>query len=345
MAANVCDYFSKKKTTVTFVLSLFVFFIHFCAFSAFSDTGVLLQSTFDWLLAMTHVAVPLFFVISAVMFYRNYTLASTLRKWKNRVFSLCVPYCFWNTVWLLLAFIGYYTPLGAFTGGVKAAFSLEAVLRGILLHEYFLPFWFMLQLIVLTALCPIIYLLLKNKWIGIVTIVAVYVFYCLSVRLNAAVSDYIGMSVFYLLGAWVGIHHYSLFESRKSKKNAAFGALAYVLCCVYFGINSVFPQWFPTEQINLIVKVVSCAGFWVFFDCFEMRHCPKFMQESFLIYAMHSLVGAVLTKVFYMILPPAPFRLALVAVLAFPLTIVIICTSAMFMGKYMPRVKRILAGK
>lgn len=344
MAENRDTYFSNKKTVVQFVLSLYVFFIHFSAFSVFRSDA-LLQTFFDLLLPVTHVAVPLFFMISGALFYRNFTLSLTLKKWKSRFFSLCIPYLTWNTVWLLLAFLGYYTPLGAFLGGVKAPFSWINIFNGIFLHGFFEPFWFILQLIVLTALCPVFYLLLKKKWIGLVSIAAIYLMLCLKVPLNNVLINNPGMVICYLAGAWIGLHYFDMFAERKNKKRAVMGFGVYVVCCILHGIRDLMPQWYEVMQLPLAVMLVSCGAFWTMFDCFEMRMCPGYLGDSFLIYALHSFVGAALSKMLAMVMPKGQGYVLLTAVIVFPATIAIICLLGRFLEKYWPGGKRILTGK
>lgn len=345
MIATHHAYFTNKKLHVSFILSLLVFFIHFYEFSSFSTAESITRGIFYSVRTLTHVAVPLFFVISGALFYRNYTLAMTIRKWKNRFFSLCVPYLIWNTLWLLLALLGYYTPIGLLTGGVKTAFSLKTVLQGIFLHGQFEPFWFILQLIVLTALCPVIYLLLKNKWVGLVTITAFYILYCLGFRLNSTLFANTSMVIFYLLGAWLGIHYFDLFVSRKRKSLALVGFTVYILCCVFIGMKPLFPEQFPITQIEPIVQVISCATFWVMFDYFEMRNCPRFLKDSFLIYAMHSFIGAAMAKILHILLPSSQMFLLLNAILSFTGTVIVICTFGMILEKYAPRIRQILTGR
>ena len=80
MAQETNSYFRNKKATVSFILSLFVFFIHFCSFSVFLQADGMLRRVFDTLLPVARVAVPLFFMISAAMFFRNYTLRDTAKS-------------------------------------------------------------------------------------------------------------------------------------------------------------------------------------------------------------------------------------------------------------------------
>jgi len=337
-------FFTNKKIFVQFILSLFVFLIHFSVFSVFRD-DVPLNRVFNILLIPTHVAVPLFFVISGALFFRDYTLSATPKKWKNRFFSLCVPYLAWNTLWLILALLGNYTPLGTFLGGVKAAFTWQNVLRGIFLYGYFEPFWFIYQSILLTALCPLIYVLMKNKWIGLVAIVAFYISLCFGLKNYTTLFHNTGMILPYLIGAWIGIHCFEWFTTRRTKGQAIAGLAVFVLCCIFHGISHLLPQWYATFQLPLVVTVISCGAFWVGFDLLSLKSCPKFAAESFLIYGGHSLVGATVSKVISILLPDGHLFTTVTAILAFPATVVILCVCGRILTRFFPRIKRILTGR
>lgn len=339
------SYFSNKKTAVQFVLSLFVFFIHFCLFSVFDSKGALVTGIFNVLLPLTHVAVPLFYVISAALFYRDYTLASTLKKWKSRFFSLCIPYLVWNSIWLLLALLGYYTPLGLFLGNIRTAFSWEAVLRGIFLHGFFVPFWFILQLIVFTALCPVIYLFLKNKWVGLGTICLASVAHALGFPAESTVLPNPVMLIFYLWGAWIGLHAFPVFTRRWGKPQAAVCLVLYLLCCLYIGVADLLPVFCISRQMMLLVKIISCGAFWVAFDLLDISRCPACWKETFLIYAMHSLVGGAIAKILDLLLPDGDLFRILIGVITFAATLVIICIFGKLLGLWFPRLKKLLTGR
>ena len=338
-------FFFNKKTVVQFVLSLFVFFIHFQTFSAFSASGKLLSTLFSACSSFTHVAVPLFFLISGALFYRDYTPACTLNKWKNRFFTLCVPYLTWNSIWLMLAMLGHYTPLGAFLGGVKTAFSWQALFSGVFLHAFFEPFWFVLQLIMLTALSPILYYLLKNKWGGVITILAYFILSSLNLPPANILLPFPNTVLYYLIGSWIGIHSYESFAIRKPKGPALAAAVLFLLCSIYFGIRHLLPNVCSAKQITLIVTTISCAAFWTLFDLFDMKACPGFMSHSFLIYAMHSFIGAAASRIMIMILPRSPLSTVVAAVVTFPLTVCIICVFGKFLATRLPAMKRILSGR
>lgn len=338
------SYLKNKKNTVSFVLSLFVFFIHFRIFSAFSSSN-LLEKAFSFLFPITQVAVPLFFMISAVFFYRDYSYEVTLQKWKRRFFSLCIPYLIWNTFWFVLGLLGYYTPFGILTGGVQVSFSLKNALQGIFLYGQFEPFWFLCQLIILTALCPAIFFVLKNKWCGIFAIAAYYCLYCLGFRLPEPLFKDSSMVIFYLIGAWIGIHHYDAFTHRVSRKYAVCCLAVFLVCCISIGFLLRNPTWNLAVPASPVIKAISCFCFWRLFDLFSFQSCSPFFEESFAIYSLHSFVGAAIAKILSILLPDSEASLILVAILSFPITILSIYIFVLVLKRYFPRLKTILFGR
>ena len=327
------------------MLSLFVFYIHFRVFSVFKNANGLTGYLFDMLLVLTKVAVPLFFVISGALFYRDYTWKLTTKKWKSRLFSLCVPYLIWNTIWLCLALLGHYTPLGIFLGGVKTSFSIRNIFNGIFLYGNFEPFWFIYQLIILTVFCPLIYLLLKNKWIGLGWIIVFYVASCFGFKLSKTLFPNSNMVILYLIGAWIGLHHFSDFTARRSRIQAISGLIIYILCCIFHWTAEALPEWCTSFQVPLLVTIISCGAFWIAFDYFDMQKCPKYMTYSFLIYALHSFIGATISKLLTLLIPSTQGYLLPIAVIAFPATVVVICIVGSLLDNYFPLLKRILTGR
>ena len=80
-------------------------------------------------------------------------------------------------------------------------------------------------------------------------------------------------------------------------------------------------------------------------DLFDFNKSPRFLKYSFLIYALHSFVGAVITKILFLIFVSDLAFLPIVAVISFPLTIVIICMFGIILEKYLPRLNKILVGR
>ena len=153
------------------------------------------------------------------------------------------------------------------------------------------------------------------------------------------------MIIVYLIGAWVGLHHFEWITARRSTKQAMICFIVYIACCFVSGIKHLLPQWMSVRPVLFIITMVSCVAFYVSFDYFAMKSCPDYMRNSFLIYAMHSLVGAALSKIIRMLLPSGDIFTLLTAIVSFVTTIVIICMFGGILRRYTPRLKRILVGR
>jgi len=94
--------FWDKKTTISYVLAIMVFFIHGSSYGQYSYGEDLTSSAVKILgnlfPAIAQVAVPLFMIIAGALFFRNYEQAKYGQKIKKRVKTLLVPYLTWNTL-------------------------------------------------------------------------------------------------------------------------------------------------------------------------------------------------------------------------------------------------------
>jgi len=127
-----------------------------------------LQHLFSGVLAKT--AVPLFSLISGLLFFREGQLTVSLiaRKWKNRIRTLLIPFLLWNALVLLGQTVGQsIPPTRAFFSG--STFDVHAVtlytfadsLLGFDRGPVNFPLWFLRDLIVVTALGPVLLVLLR----------------------------------------------------------------------------------------------------------------------------------------------------------------------------------------
>ena len=112
---------------------------------------------------LSQVAVPGFFFLSGILFFRNYDLRETRRKWRSRAVSLLIPYLLWNFLYYLGYLIGTHLPgLSTVVGREAVPLSVIDFLQGVFLYKYNYVFWYLFQLILLTLISPLLYLLASN---------------------------------------------------------------------------------------------------------------------------------------------------------------------------------------
>ena len=108
---------------------------------------------------LSQAAVPGFFFLSGILFFRNYDLKQTGRKWAERIRGLVIPYLLWNLLYYIAYLVGTRFPgLSGVVGREVVEFSPAVLFRAVMFYEYNYSFWYLFQLILLTIISPLLYL-------------------------------------------------------------------------------------------------------------------------------------------------------------------------------------------
>lgn len=164
--------FWEKVTVVSLLSAIMILTMHTINNVADKYThSPITVSILTYIHWVTHNAVKIFWMLSALLFYRNYSKVNMVAKYKSRAKSLIVPYLSWNAISMcLLGIIGIVPLLANQLNTLEPfTFTLNNVVLGLFHHKYNMIFWFIFELIILVGLSPVIYLCLKNKIVGLVT--------------------------------------------------------------------------------------------------------------------------------------------------------------------------------
>ncbi len=123
---------------------------------------------FIWNFLYYCLAVPGFFMCSGYLFYRNLTWKKIPEKLKRRVVSLVIPFFIWNFLYYILHLTARKIPYLGQLFDTAVPFSLPEFINAVFFYKYNPVFWFMLYLILFSFLSPVIYGILKQKWIGLI---------------------------------------------------------------------------------------------------------------------------------------------------------------------------------
>ena len=344
------EFFWKKKTIISFVLSIFVLFLHMSSFTQYDITG----TKYEGVLNFSHIflqksfvvlAVPLFFIISGAATFRNYTNKDYPKKLLSRVKSLLIPYLIWNVINLLYAIIISYSFISNyFSGRENFVISLPNILLGIFFYGCYGPFWFIFNLMVFTICLPLINLLISKKSVGISAIIALLILQFFDIKLPESIFFEAESLVYYMLGCYIGKHHFDLFSSKSSTligtiSGAVFLVITVVFCMQGYGLFSII------EVPRIAIKIVYAMSFWIMAD-FIIEKIPQkdFMSDSFIIYATHNTLKAIVLKLFYMLMPKHPLMSIVSFVFCSVLTLTIICLFCACMKKFLPKIYEIISG-
>ena len=306
MSGNISVRFSRKVVIVSFILSVFVLYIHAknLAYYDFGDAHGTLIYVLNQIMSETfgRVAVPFFFLQSGYWMFRydihNKKSNILKRKLKKKATSLCIPYLLWNTWGVLFCQIMPRLPLMPFRiyNGQVVDITLSNILKGVLLHEFYIPFWFMQDLIVLTALSPVLVILLRKRYTAYITVIILFVLTMLGINTPLCQTSSI---LLFTLGGTLSAYNREYWEKPNSSHfETAMYILLFLICAVL--------KWLSIPFISIVYSIVtpilfwkSCEllGYWNVFD-----HEPWwFCKQSFFIYSAHIIpvqgLSSILSKI------------------------------------------------
>ena len=341
--------FWKKKEYVSFLLSIFVFFIHSYFAQDFASDSLISvvnhKVSYFFSRSITGFAVPMFFMMSGITFFKGYNNQKYLAKIKSRMFTLVIPYLLWNTIWMLWEIFTSYSFLAKFsTDSQLYALSLTNILKGIFFYGCNTPFWFVFNLIIFSLAAPLVFLIIKNKYIGIVSVVCLSVVSLFGIHLPIGVFYYPMSIVFYMTGAIIGYH---FFDFVSGKSSVPLRIVSFVFLTVYIFAKNIAPQEIHIDNYltQTIVYTLAAFSLWNVLDTFIEQIKPKAIYgRSFAIYAMHLPVAIVILKIFSFLIPQNLWFEIPKFIIMVVVTLVIINLVCAFLEKFAPKIYATLMG-
>ena len=100
--------FRNKITIYSFVMMMAVVFIHtynLAVYQISEDSAGFARFVFCFesvAASLWGAAVPMFFMISGFLMFRNFTWDKLRSKYQTRFYTILIPYLLWNTIYYLL---------------------------------------------------------------------------------------------------------------------------------------------------------------------------------------------------------------------------------------------------
>lgn len=348
MHSNSDTLFWKKKEFISFLLSILVFFIHSYFAQDTRDNSFIgifnHRVSYFFSCSITRFAVPMFFMLSGISFFKDYSNQKYIKKIKSRLFTLVIPYLLWNTIWMLWQIFTSYSFLAKFSTGEPYPLTFASILKGIFFYECNIPFWFIFDIIVFSFAAPLVFLIIRNKYIGIFSVIGLTIASLFGIYVPEAVFYYPMSAVFYLIGAIIGYHFFD-FASKKSSKPLKIASVVFL--SAYILAKNIAPQKLHIDNYLMQTVVYTLAAFslWNIVDIFIERIKPRAIyKRSFAIYAMHLNIAIIILKIFSFCLPQSPWLEIPKFIMMITLTLLIINCLCNFCEKFSPKIYGLFMG-
>lgn len=334
--------FRNKVYWFTFAFSILVVWVH-----AY-NSELFLGRTADGALiyAIEHgigdtiaqIAVPGFFMISAYLFYRNFTWEKLWPKWNSRIRSILIPFIVWNTLY----YLGYVTAsrlpfLADVVGKGVVPFGLLPAVDAILHYTYNYVFWYLYQLIILIALAPVIYPVLNRKYLGAVLMVLM----AIGVYFKAALP-YLNLDalLYYSAGTYAALHLRTGVETW-NKKCARLGLLLLIGVSMYRFAPGIIGD---SNMAIVLFRLLIPAALWMIVDEQRLPPAKNWMKYNFFLYATHFALVRLINKTAALLLPVTLYLPLAIYLLMPAMVLAISCPAGAFLRKYFPGVWHLLNG-
>ena len=322
---------SNKIYYMYFILSFMILGLHSAYMELFENCKIPTVIN-DYFRIFWNMAVPTFFFVSALLFYRNCQNKKYFDVIKNKFKTLIIPYLLWNIICGPLKEFKDYLSQGFFNH-----YSIFEVIENILLSKWDPVLWFIRVLFIYFLLYPIIFKIVKNQkiCIGFITV-------------NLFINIYLGPETgyssvrywlpIYMLGAYLS-YWYSefMFLTKKYSKTSiilAFACQSFLIFMANYSILNLY-----------LCRMISPLLFWVIFDAFKINVEPKWiLKQSFYFYCSQMIFSVFAQKIYIAILGRGCIS-AVFANIGIPLILfILLSVSAKILYRYFNPVWKILTG-
>lgn len=304
---EITNDFWRNKTIVSFFLAVFVVALHIDTFNYYPEDGTTITlindsfSTSAW--ALNQIAVPLFYIMTAAVFFHNYNNSVYVKKLKSRVKTLVIPYFIWNFLGTVCACILWQSHREMFFTGDAQKLALnwfEAIFH----FKCYVPFFFIFNIFIFYLAAPLIDLILRNKYASAAVIVFLILGQNYGVGIPASVFYRSDSVIYLLIGSFIGRYYFTEFAGVINRRKAACAVVGLLVYLV--GINLYA---FKIINISLagycVLTSFGAISFWFVCSgliCPNMKYRPIY-GNSFAMYAMHFYLNYVFARGIYKLLP------------------------------------------
>jgi hypothetical protein len=193
----------------------------------------------------------------------------------------------------------------------------------------------MALLMIFTFLCPVIYSLIKNKYVGIATVCVLYLLDILPFNFPKTTwpmfqwRTIVYCLAFYLVGGLIGRYGYNYFCKKPCRKHLVLSIALYIIAVIVRGV---------TQNSDIVFIPMILIGFfsiWILTGVIKVRH-PDILALSFFIYPAHTFVLPCVNKLLFLILPRIEWMSIVNTVLGTALSFIICLLLGMFLRKILP---------
>ncbi|WP_041274688.1 acyltransferase family protein [Desulforamulus reducens] len=330
-----------QLTITSFILSVLIIF-HHCFNIDVDYDAIVGQGVYRvayvierYMYNISECAVPIFFFISAFLFFKTYKQSVNyyVYKLKKRLFSLLIPYILYNI-------LGYYKYI-LFN---NITFNFNELIVSIISSST-MPLWFIRELMILSILSPLIYWVINRKYVSIIVLGITAL---LSIFGVASYRCFIYWTSIYLFGAYVAVYYgtFNFFSLRNNKKKIVVPLSCILfLCSAWFLPNTTGDMDIYGELAFYLFRLI-CPFIMLLLCSYDSSKIQVkfYMRYSFFTYCVHMpLISVVQYVTSRVVFADSWLLIAEYMLTPFVILTIIVC-AATLLSKYFPHIWKVCNG-
>ena len=235
------------------------------------------------------MAVPGFFMVSAYLFYRRFTWEKLLYKWKSRVHSVLIPYFLWNFLYYMAYVMATRIPaITRLIGKTAVPFDGGQLVRAVAFYGYNPVFWYLFQLILLVALAPLVYTVMRGNLTG----AAALGIMAFGLWKNWAMPLLNLDALFYFCAAaWASLHRDTwgrgIEERTGVRKNMTAGAILLTAMGLLLYLGRFGGLLWERPLYTVCWRLWGVCGAVLAVKAADLPDAREWMKHNFFLYAIH----------------------------------------------------------
>ena len=346
---EISSYNRKKIAILHAVAIMLVLLLHSYFWEAADYPVAQNVQLFTGAYGISGVAVPLFYFISGMLFFKSVNHVKDCFSGINKRFrSILIPYVIWNIVFVLWYLLMSYIPgiSGFINSDILGRFNLNAPIASLdflLFEPAGFHLWFLRDLMLYVLVSPVIYVVCKRF-----PLVSIFLFFVLSGWTNRCGLTY------YAVGAIVAMHYEvdvfdkGLFDNIVVKYLLLLLFLAKCLMTMLPSCNAVMNNPY-FQQIANMAGILSV--WWIYDVLYNSYSVASFegvflriSKYSFFIYLFHEPALNIIKKMGLFLLGVNNATLVVLYLISPIIMCAVSVVVAKFLQKLMPRIYGVLVG-
>lgn len=336
----------KKITYINFVLALLVLMLHarFNMYVTNEGTGIINEVLYNinkFIQVLADCAVPTFFCISSMLFFRKFEMNQYEEKITKRIKSLLIPYLFFSIFFLIIYIIIQQIPvLCEIIWNPIKSLSIKDLVKYIIYANADSALWFVRVLLIWFAISPIVYYFIKRlRRISLIVILGTIIFNLMNVSNYSSLINWLPVLI---LGAYLGINHWEqMKEVPLIKKHTKIVSIIFLI----FFIMIIIYVMGRGNKTYYIYRMISPVFIWIIFDMFKYRKEPKWwLKISFFIFCMHYPIVIAQRNLLVHFFGKQPITLVWMYIVSIVVALLIIYIIAIILRKYFNKLWNLITG-